>query len=83
MWKTDAIVVINQATPDRNAIHDIADALRLAGADVCDVDVEGGTIRICADHEKMQEIRFVDGIDYIRPVMHYQARGDDEDSDET
>ena len=70
-WMTDAILVLNEKNSDGNSIKDIASAISQIG-DIHEIDEQTGTIRVSIEPNHLEDVKYMDGVDYIRPFMVYQ-----------
>lgn len=78
----DALLITDSHTPDHNSFTEMVDALRSCGAEICDTEPDKGVVEVCVDAREIEEIKRMEGITYIRPVIQYQARITEERNDE-
>ena len=71
MWMSNVLIVVDRNNPDHNSIADLAEAVKIAGAE--NVSIDEGSQLIEADmptHEVVVAAA-MDGISYIRNVFSY------------
>ena len=76
MWMSNVLIVVDRNNPDHNSIADLAEAVKLAGADNVSIDQDSQLIEADMPTHEVVVAAAMDGISYIRSVFTY-FKGDD------
>ncbi len=71
MWMSNVLIVVDRNNPDHNSIADLAEAVKLAGAENVSVDDDSQLIEADMPTHEVVTAAAMDGISYIRSVFSY------------
>ena len=77
MWMSNVLIVVDKNNPDHNSVNDLAEAVKMAGAQNVSVDQDSQLIEADMPTHEVVVAAAMDGISYIRSVFTY-FRGDDD-----
>ncbi len=71
MWMSNVLIVVDRNNPDRNSIADLADAVKIAGAENVSIDQDSQLIEADMPTHEVVVVAAMDGISYVRSVFSY------------
>ena len=71
MWMSNVLIVVDKNNPDHNSVADLAEAVKLAGAENVSVDNDSALIEADMPTHEVVVAAAMDGISYIRSVFSY------------
>ena len=71
MWMSNVLIVVDKNNPDHNSVNDLAEAVKLAGAQNVSVDTDSQLIEADMPTHEVVVAAAMDGISYIRSVFTY------------
>jgi hypothetical protein len=71
MWMSNVLIVVDRNNPDRNSLTDLAEAVKIAGAENVSLDEDSQLIEADMPTHEVVVVAAMDGISYVRNVFSY------------
>jgi hypothetical protein len=71
MWMSNVLIVVDRNNPDHNSLADLAEAVKLAGAENVSLDQDSQLIECDMPTHEVVVVAAMDGISYVRSVFSY------------